>query len=135
MECFFIFFLLSKVEKVMFWGQIFEMEILMDLHVLRSPESEKHIFSVWSVCMCVCLCVCVCVCLSVCLCVCYQHNSKTNYSRNIKFGILHLYHVQILLETFYKDRTKTLCTGAHKRILILCYYHLNNISNIWKKVF
>ena len=27
----------------------------------------------------------------VCLCACYQHNSKTNYSRNIKFGILHLY--------------------------------------------
>ena len=64
------------------------------------------------------MCVCVSVYVSVCLCDCYQHNSKTNYSRNIKFGILHLYHVQMLLETFYKDRTKTLCTGAHKRILI-----------------
>ena len=39
----------------------------MDLHVLNSPESENHIFSVWSLC--------------VCLCDCYQHNSKTNYSR------------------------------------------------------
>ena len=46
----FTFFYLS-VEKVLFWGQIFEMEILMDLHVLRSPESENHIFNVWSVCM------------------------------------------------------------------------------------
>ena len=57
-----------KVEKVLFLGQIFEMEILMDLHVLRSPESENLIFSKWSVCVCVCDCVCVCV--SVCLWVC-----------------------------------------------------------------
>ena len=90
------------VEKVLLLGQIFKMEILMDLHVFRAPESENHIFSKWTVCMC----------------VCYQHNSKTNYSRIFKFGILHLYHVQMLLETFYKYWTKTLCTGAHKRILI-----------------
>ena len=87
--------------KYYFGGQIFNIEILIDLHVLRSPQSENYIFCVWSVCMC------------VCLCVGYQHNSKANYSRNIKFDILHLYHVQMLLETFYKDRTKTLCTGAH----------------------
>ena len=61
------------VEKVLFLSQIFEVEILMDLHVLRSPESENHIFSKWSVYMCLC----------VCLCVCYQHNSKTSNSRNI----------------------------------------------------
>ena len=30
--------------------------------------------------------------LSFFLCVFYQHNSKTNYCRNIKFGILRLYH-------------------------------------------
>ena len=98
-------FLLSHLleEKVLFWGQIFKVEILTNLHVLRSSESEKHIFSKWSVCMCVCL---------------LSDNSKTKYSRNIKFGILHLYYIQMLLETFYKDRTKTLCTGAHKRILI-----------------
>ena len=66
------------------------------------PESEKRIFSKWS----------------VCLCVCYQRNSKTKYSKNIKFGTLHLYHVQMLLETFCDDRTKTLCTAAHKRIPI-----------------
>ena len=33
----------------------------MDLHVLRSPESENHIFSKWSVCMFVYVCVCICV--------------------------------------------------------------------------
>ena len=29
----------------------------MDLHVLKSPESENHIFSVWSVCMSLYVCV------------------------------------------------------------------------------
>ena len=47
----FITFSYLEEEKVLFWGQIFEVEILMDLHVLRSPVYEKHIFSVWSVCM------------------------------------------------------------------------------------
>ena len=41
--------------KVLFLGQIFKMEILMDLHVTRSAESENQIFSVWSECMCVCV--------------------------------------------------------------------------------
>ena len=39
------------VEKVLFWGKIFEMEILIDVYVIRSPESEIHIFRVWSVCL------------------------------------------------------------------------------------
>ena len=34
------------VEKVLFLGQLFEMEILMDLHAMRSSESENHVFSV-----------------------------------------------------------------------------------------
>ena len=97
------------VEKVLFLNQIFKMEILMDLHVLRSPESENHIFSVWSVSLCVCVCACVCL-LSAYL--------RNKLNRNIKFGIQHKYHIQMLLETFHEDRTKTLCTGAHKRILI-----------------
>ena len=42
-------------ERVLFWGQISEMEILMDVHFLRSPESEDHIFKAWSVCVYVCL--------------------------------------------------------------------------------
>ena len=37
------------VEKVLFLGQIFEVEILMDLHVMRTPESKNYIFSAWSV--------------------------------------------------------------------------------------
>ena len=41
------------VDKVLFWGQIFELEILMDSHFKKTPESENNIFSVWSVCLCV----------------------------------------------------------------------------------
>ena len=78
----------------------------MDLHVLRSPESENHIFSKWSVCMCVCVCV---------LCVCYQHNSETNYSRNFKFGIQHKYPIQMLLETFHQDQINSLYTETHEK--------------------
>ena len=46
-------------EKALFLGQIFVMEILMDLHILRSSEYENHIFSGWSVYVCVCLFVCL----------------------------------------------------------------------------
>ena len=38
-----------KVDKVLLKGQIFEMQILMNLRVLMSPESENRILSVWSV--------------------------------------------------------------------------------------
>ena len=72
----------------------------MDGHVLKSLELENHIFSSW----------CVCVCLSVI--------SIKNRNRNFKFGILHLYHMHMLLETLYKDRINNLCTRVHKRTLI-----------------
>ena len=74
----------------------------MDLHVLRPSESENHVFSVWSVYPC----------------VCYPHNSKTNYNRSIKFDTLHLYHIEMLFEIFYKDWAKILCTKVHKTILM-----------------
>ena len=97
-----LFFIISfthaMVRKVLLGGQTFEMKVLMDLHGMRLPISKNYIFGVWS----------------VCLFVFYQHNSKTNYNRTIKFSILYLYHVQMLLETFYKDRTKTLCTWLRK---------------------
>ena len=35
----FIFSYLCMVVIVLFWGQIFELEILMDLHVFMQPES------------------------------------------------------------------------------------------------
>ena len=39
------------VEKELFLGQIFEMKILIEGLVLRSPESEDHTFGSWSVCV------------------------------------------------------------------------------------
>ena len=39
------------VDKVFFWGQIFEIEVLMYLRVLRSTESKKFSFNRWSVCV------------------------------------------------------------------------------------
>ena len=101
---FLLFFIHVMVEKVLFLGQIFEMETFDGFTRLRSPKSENHIFNGLSVCVYVC----------VCLCECYQHNSKTNNNKNIKFGIQHLYHVQMRLEIFYKDRTKFLRTRHSK---------------------
>ena len=69
------YFLLPISRKVLFRDKISELEIWMDLRVLKSPESENHILRIWSVCMC----------------DCYQHNAKTNHSRIFKFGSLHLY--------------------------------------------
>ena len=43
---------LNGRESIVF-GQIFETEIYMNLHVMRFPESENCIFSIWSVCICV----------------------------------------------------------------------------------
>jgi hypothetical protein len=45
----------------------FDLEILMNLHVLSSPECEKAVFGVPSICMC--MCMCVRICRSVCVCL------------------------------------------------------------------
>ena len=66
-------------------GFIFEMEVLMELHVLRTPESQNHILTVG---VCVCLPVYVCVGIRVC----YQHYIK-NYSTNSKMDVVYLYHI------------------------------------------
>ena len=42
-----------------------DLEISMDLHVLRATESKKSNFLACRVCVCVCVCVCLSVCLSV----------------------------------------------------------------------
>ena len=64
---FFTFSYLCNGRESIILGQ---MEILMDLQVVRSPEFENPIFSVWCVCMCVCMSLCVC------LRAFYKHNSK-----------------------------------------------------------
>ena len=94
-------------EKVFFLDQIYETDFLIDLHVLRPPESENHIFSSWSVGI-----MLVCWSLRACMYVCVYVISitrETNYSRNSKFGILHFYHMQT--QTFYEDQTNSLHIG------------------------
>ena len=39
------------VEKDFFWDKKFEIEIFMDLHILRSLESVNHIIRSWFVCV------------------------------------------------------------------------------------
>ena len=61
----------------------------MDSLILKSPELENHIFSYRPVC------------------VYYKHNSKTN-NRKSKLGILNLYGMEMLFETFSEDQTNSL---------------------------
>ena len=68
------------VEKVLFLGQIFQMDILMDLQHLGSLKSENYILTLVGVC------------------VCLQHNFKINS----KFTIFYMHHMYILLEIFMK---------------------------------
>ena len=51
---FFISLIRISTENIVL-GQIFELKILVDLNVLKSPEYKSRIFSGWSVSLCVCL--------------------------------------------------------------------------------
>ena len=79
----------------MFWDQTYEMDILLDLHVLRSTESENHIFSSG-------------LCVFVINITRKQNAAETS----------NLYHICIICKFYLKLFIKTLCTGAHKRILL-----------------
>ena len=119
----FFYFLLPMVEKYCVWVKFSKWRFLM-IYTYWGYLKPKNTF------------------LAIGLWVCYQHNSKSSYSRNIKFGILHLYHVHMLLETFYKHRTRTLCTGeqdtkeflyitAYRRFFMLvnfCIFRLRQIQ-------
>ena len=94
------------------------------------PEFRNCIFNRWSVCLYLCkwftlyliymfccslnskitfLTVGQSVYLSVCLLLMIK-TQKVNYSRNFKFAILHLHHMQTLFKTFYKNWTKWILT-------------------------
>ena len=45
-------------------------------------------------------------------------DQKTNHRRNVNFGSVLFRHIQLQLETFYKEWTKILLTEPHKNILI-----------------
>ena len=97
------------VKKVLFLGQIFEMETFMDLHIMKIPKSENHIFSDWSVRMCVCVCACVCVCVSVISQIQKQIIAKTS---NLVFYICIMY--RYLLKLFMMIGQK-LCVQGYKK--------------------
>ena len=55
----------------------------------------------------------------------HQHNSKTNYNRNFRFSILHLYHTSMLFKTLYENWTNNPCTGTRKTVWIDYTYRRN----------
>ena len=95
----FTFSYLYMAEKVLLLGQIFEMEILMNLHVLWFSESQYHIFSVWSVYMC----------MSV---ISLTQKQITAESSNLIFYICIMY--KRYLEPFIKIGQK-LCTQGKQK--------------------
>ena len=95
-----IFSYLCMVEKALFLGQIFEMEILMDLHVTRTRESKNHIFSFG-------VCICMCVRVSVINIIKKQITAKTS---NLVIYICFMY--RCYLKLFIKIGRK-LCVQGH----------------------
>ena len=74
------------------------------IYTFRGPLNPKITFLAFG----------LCVCVSVCPRKCNQHHSKTNYSRNIKFAILHLYYYRCYLKLFIKIGEK-LCVQGHAK--------------------
>ena len=82
-------------------GQIFKIDILMDLHVLKFNEYEKHIFSGQSVSVYVCVC-------------CYQYNSKKN-AAEILYSIFYVcIRYKCYLKLFMMIRQKA-CLQGHTK--------------------
>ena len=77
-------------------SQIFEMEILMDLHLFRYPESGNQVFRGWSDCV-------------------PQLPKQLQNKLQQKLQIWYSTFVSYVFETFCEDRTNNLCIGEHKR--------------------
>ena len=97
------YFTLSYPHKVELGDPIFDCKNLLNLHVLRCSESSIIFLAV-----------------GLRVCVWHHYNSKTNINKKYKFGILKLYNMHVLLESFHENRTNNLCTGVHEKIRI-CY--------------
>ena len=69
----------------------------MNLHILRSPESENHSFRVWSACMCVCVSMCVSVSV-----ISITKKKITSETSNLVFYICIMY--KYYLKLFIKIR-------------------------------
>ena len=119
-----ITFLLSLthviVEKILFFGQIFEIEILVDLHVMRTSEYEKHICSIWFVCVSV---------------ISITQKQIIAGTLNLVFYICILHRCYFKL--FYKDRIETVHRGTQKNSnavwpmeAISCYWNFTHLDCI-----
>ena len=102
------------VEKVLFWGKIFEGVLSTDLHVLRAPESEKYILA-FHLCMCVYVYVLVCVCIRVCLCVV---NSMTHKQIRAKTSNL-VFYICIIYSCFLKILKKQFSVYRGTQIILI----------------
>ena len=82
-------------ESILFLVQIFEIDIFMDLYVLR-PLSPKNTFAVGlSLFLCECACgVCVCVCVSL---ISISNKQNTTETPNLAFYIYLMYRCDLKL--------------------------------------
>ena len=96
------------VEKVLFWGEILEMQTVIYLHVLRSPETENYIFKRL-----------VCAYGHVSVISITQKQIMTEISDLISYICI---TCRCYLKLLMKIEQKTLCTGMHKIILIHCLW-------------
>ena len=85
-------------EKVLFLGQIFEMEILMDLHAMRPPDLKIKFLAFR-----------LCECVSV---ISITQKQITDEISSLVFYVYIIY--KCYWELFIKDLGEKLCTGAKK---------------------
>ena len=97
----------------LFLVKFLKIKFLIDLHLLRSSESKNNVFS----CFSLSLSLFFSRSLSVCMCVhefVISITQKQRTASKIKFIILNRRHTDVLLNSFYKDRTVSLCTWTQK---------------------
>ena len=99
-------------EKILIWSQIFEMRILMYLHIMRSLQSRDHNFCRTSL---------------------YPKNSKTDYSRNFVSHICTVYNssynlnylMKIGQQLYARARKKIEDIPANEWIFLLAHLYLD----------
>ena len=80
----------------------------MQLYVLRVLESKDRVLAGG-------------LCLGVYVKVCYQRNTTTNLQKRVQISYSKCeIYIEILLESFYDDRTNGLCAAKHKIIRMYC---------------
>ena len=109
----FTFLYPHMAEKILFLDQIAKIEFLINLHAFRSYESECQSFSKWSVSV-------------------YAWMSAIRVTQKLitsgiayLIGIMHLYSMEMLHETFCDDRANGLHIVTHKGFQYIIIYRRN----------